>query len=107
MREELQARVCFRRLNLSRPPFPLRGPLDCIFCRNVTMYLGVAVRQRLLVEFERLLRPGGLLLIGHAETLLGLETSLRMVRPSVFIKDPARSAGEGTARTPERERRCE
>ena len=84
---ELRRMVMFKRLNLAKPPFPMNGPMDLIFCRNVLIYLDTAARQALTQEAERLLRPGGLLMIGHAETLTGLNTSLRMVRPSVFRKD--------------------
>lgn len=41
-------------------------------------------RQRLLSAIERLLRPGGLLCIGHTETLSGIRSSFKMQRPSVF-----------------------
>lgn len=80
----LRAPLVFRRLNLATPPLPMRGPLDVVFCRNVMMYFDRAVRQRLVEEIERLLRPGGYLLTGHAETLNGLSTSLVAERPSVY-----------------------
>jgi chemotaxis protein methyltransferase CheR len=96
IRDELRDHVSFHRMNLSAPPFPLRGPLDCVFCRNVIMYFGPSVRQRLIQEVERLLRPAGLFIIGRSETLLGLDTKLRMLRPSVFVKDCPE--GDGHAR---------
>jgi chemotaxis protein methyltransferase CheR len=82
--EALRARIAFRRLNLAAPPFPMSGPLDVIFCRNVLIYFDQATRQRLVAEVERLLAPGGLLCIGHTETLSGLRSGLKLVRPSVF-----------------------
>lgn len=83
-----RARIGFGRLNLAESPYPLRGPLDAIFCRNVMIYFDAAMRQGVVHEVERLLRPGGLFFIGHAETLNGLNTSLRLIRPSVFRKEP-------------------
>jgi chemotaxis protein methyltransferase CheR len=83
---ELRARVLFKRVNLATPPFPMRGDLDAIFCRNVMIYFDNAVRQRLVSEAERLLRPGGLLVVAHSETLNGIRTGLRVVRPSVYRK---------------------
>jgi chemotaxis protein methyltransferase CheR len=83
---ELRARVLFKRVNLATPPFPMRGDLDAIFCRNVMIYFDNAVRQRLVSELERLLRPGGLLVVAHSETLNGIRTGLRPVRPSVYRK---------------------
>jgi chemotaxis protein methyltransferase CheR len=87
----LRALVTFGRLNLAQPPFPMRGPLDVVFCRNVLIYFDQPVRQRLLSAVEGLIAPGGLLCIGHTETLNGIKTRLRMVRPSVF-RLPERAA---------------
>jgi len=81
---ELKSRVAFRRLNLAEPPFPMQGPFDVVFCRNVLIYFDQPTRQRLISAIERLLRPGGLLCIGHTETLSGISSGFRMQRPSVF-----------------------
>ena len=77
--------VVFKRLNLATPPFPMQGPLDAVFCRNVMIYFDAPTRQRLVSAIEDLLRPGGFLAIGHTETLNGLQVRLKMVRPSVFV----------------------
>jgi chemotaxis protein methyltransferase CheR len=82
--QELRARVAFRRLNLAAPPFPMRGPFDAVFCRNVLIYFDQPTRQRLITAVEGLLRPGGLLCIGHTETLSGVRSGLKLERPSVF-----------------------
>jgi chemotaxis protein methyltransferase CheR len=76
----------FRRLNLSTPPFLMKGPLDIVFCRNVMIYFDKEVRSRLISEIFRLLKPGGYLLVGHAESLTGLETGFKPVMPSVYVK---------------------
>lgn len=86
VRQALRRMATFQRLNLAKPPFPMKGPLDAVFCRNVMIYFDDPVRARLLAEIERLLAPGGLLFLGHAESLAGFETGLRPVVPSVFIK---------------------
>ncbi len=80
----VRQRVAFRKLNLAAPPYPMGGPIDVIFCRNVLIYFDQPTRERLVREVERLLAPGGLLCIGHTETLSGIKSSLRMARPSVF-----------------------
>ncbi len=84
MSAALRERVVFRRLNLAARPYPMRGPLDAIFCRNVMIYFDRSMRAGLVGELERLLAPDGLLFIGHSETLNGLPTRLRPVRPSVY-----------------------
>jgi len=78
--------VMFKRLNLSTPPFPMRGPLDIVLCRNVMIYFDNTVRKRLLAEIHRLLKPGGYLMVGHSESLTGLADYLKPVKPSVYIK---------------------
>ncbi len=86
VRPQLQNMTVFRRLNLSVPPFPMKGPLDMVFCRNVMIYFDKEVRSRLISEIYRLLKPGGFLLVGHAESLTGLDTGFKPVRPSVYVK---------------------
>jgi chemotaxis protein methyltransferase CheR len=89
VRPALRNRIAFRRLNLITPPYPMHGPFDIIFCRNVMIYFDQAVRQKVISGMERLLRPGGYLLIGHAEALSGVRTGLRMIRPSIFLQSNA------------------
>ncbi len=89
--DKLRGRVAFGRLNLSTPPYPLKGPFDVIFCRNVMIYFDELVRQKLLDEISRLLVPGGLLFISHTETLNGIKSPMQLLRASVF-----RMPGGGT-----------
>lgn len=91
-REALKRLVVFRRLNLAEPPFPMSGPLDVVFCRNVLIYFDQPTRQRLISGLEGLVKPGGLLCIGHTETLTGVVCGFKMERPSVFRRLEACSA---------------
>lgn len=85
-RAELKNLIAFRRLNLSSPPFPMKGPLDIVFCRNVMIYFDKIVRGRLVNDIHRLLKPGGFLIVGHSESLAGLDTPFKTVRPSIYVK---------------------
>ncbi len=86
--DSLKKMVLFKRLNLSKPPFPLKGNLDVIFCRNVMIYFDDIVRERLVKEFYRLLRPGGYLFIGHSESLAGLTGhNFSSLKAAVYRKD--------------------
>ncbi len=87
-RPALRELLRFARLNLAEPPFPMQGPMDFIFCRNVMIYFDNPVRQRLLSEFHRLLAPGGYLIVGHSESLTGLTSGFQSVRPSIYRKAP-------------------
>lgn len=70
VRDELRALVTFKRLNLSKPPLPMRGPLDIIFCRNVMIYFDKPTQYAILKKFVPLLREEGLLFAGHSESFL-------------------------------------
>lgn len=84
--QALRSMVTFSPINLSRPPFPMRGPFDVVFCRNVMIYFDRDTRQRLIRDIERLLAPGGLLMLGHAESLAGIACSMKAVAPAVYEK---------------------
>lgn len=82
----LHQRIIWRRTNLSKPPFALKGGLDLVLCRNVMIYFDAPTRERLVNEIYRLLKPEGCLIIGAAETLSGLQTRYRCIRPSAYLK---------------------
>lgn len=86
MKPELKQLISFSRLNLSKPPFPMNGPFDIVFCRNVMIYFDNEVRKRLLDEIFRLVKPGGYLLVGHAESLTGMLSGFQAVKPSIYTK---------------------
>lgn len=79
--------VTYRRLNLSKPPFPMHGPLDAVFCRNVMIYFDNIIRKGLLDEVYRLLKPGGYLFVGHSESLAGMLGSFKSIQPAIYYKE--------------------
>jgi chemotaxis methyl-accepting protein methylase len=66
----IRERVVVRRHDLTHERAPER-PLDLIVCRNVVIYFDRATQERLFRTFADALAPGGLLLLGKVETLLG------------------------------------
>jgi chemotaxis protein methyltransferase CheR len=64
----------------------MSGPMDAIFCRNVLIYFDQATRKRLLDEMHRLLKKGGYLMVGHAESLTGMISDFKPLRPSIYVK---------------------
>ncbi|MBK9119865.1 MAG: protein-glutamate O-methyltransferase [Phycisphaerales bacterium] len=80
----LRERITFTRLNLMDPTFPFRRGFHFIFCRNVMIYFDRPTQEGLVQRFVRHLRPGGYLMIGHSESLNGLNHGLRYVQPTVY-----------------------
>ena len=85
--ESLKKLIMFRRLNLAATPYPLHGPLDIIFCRNVMIYFDSAGKNKLVTEASRLLAPGGYLFVGHSESINEYTgNTLKLVKPATYVK---------------------
>jgi chemotaxis protein methyltransferase CheR len=87
--DELRHMIRFAHLNLMGE-WPMRGPFDFIFCRNVMIYFDRPTQDRLIGRFRGLLRPGGHLLIGHSESLSGRTLDLDYIQPALYRKPGAR-----------------
>jgi chemotaxis protein methyltransferase CheR len=85
VKESVRRLVSFARLNL-QADWPMRGPFDAIFCRNVMIYFDGPTRERLVNRFHGLLRPGGQLFLGSSESLSGFDHPFRYVQPAVYLK---------------------
>ena len=88
----VRAAVEFQRLNLMEK-FSHLGPFSAIFCRNVMIYFDRPTQQDLANRLAGCLEPGGYLLIGHAESLNGVDHPLQYVCPSVYRKPEASDTG--------------
>ncbi len=78
--ERARQLVDFRPHNLARDPVPPlgEGPFDLILCRNVLIYFDGETVERVIEGLEGALRPGGMLILGSADTLCG--TARRLAR---------------------------
>ncbi len=85
VRPETQKLIQFARLNLMEE-WPMRGPFDVIFCRNVMIYFDKETQERLIRRFAALLGPGAPLLVGHSESLTAWSSIVRYVRPAVYLR---------------------
>ena len=84
VRPELQKLVSFRRINLLDPSWPVQGPLDAIFCRNVMIYFDKPTQYRILQKFVPLLHEDGLLFAGHSESFLHASDLFRPLGRTVY-----------------------
>lgn len=67
VKPELQRMIQFISVNLIRDDWPFREPFDVVFCRNVMIYFDAPTQRKVLERIHRVMAPGGLLFVGHAE----------------------------------------
>jgi chemotaxis protein methyltransferase CheR len=66
VKPELQKHMAFQTINLIHD-LPFRDPFDVVFCRNVMIYFDAATQRQVLERIHRVMKPGGMLFVGHAE----------------------------------------
>ena len=83
--EAARGLITFRPLNLIGA-WPMSGPFDAVFCRNVVIYFDEKTQVRLLNRMTGLIRPGGHLYLGHSERLVGPSEALFKVDGTTAYK---------------------
>jgi chemotaxis protein methyltransferase CheR len=83
--DEVRGMVRLAWLNLLES-WPMKGPFDVIFCRNVMIYFDRPTQQQLINRFWDLLAPGGFLFVGHSEGLSAINHKFRYMRPATYQK---------------------
>ncbi|MDP2261887.1 MAG: CheR family methyltransferase [Hydrogenophaga sp.] len=66
VKPELQKHMAFQAVNLIHD-LPFREPFDAVFCRNVMIYFDAPTQRQVLERIHRVMKPGGMLFVGHAE----------------------------------------
>lgn len=85
--DELRRLLSFKRLNLIEK-WPMSGPFDVIFCRNVFIYFDTPTKAAILDRFVALLQPGGFLYLGHSESLPQPHPQLRLIGRTIYERTP-------------------
>lgn len=85
---ELQQLITFKPLNLLNS-WPMRGPFDVIMCRNVLIYFDKETQKKLVTRYAGMLRAGGLLILGHSESLANDVSHYDLKGRTIFEKRPS------------------
>lgn len=67
VKPEMRRAIDFIQVNLIKDDWPFKEPLDIVFCRNVMIYFDPPTQRKVLERIHRVLKPGGMLFVGHAE----------------------------------------
>ncbi|MBV8659550.1 MAG: protein-glutamate O-methyltransferase CheR [Burkholderiales bacterium] len=81
----LRERVTLAQINLVAP-LPEIGFFDLIMLRNVIIYFDAETKRRVVRSILSRLKPGGWLVVGHAESLIGLPDGLEQIMPTIYRK---------------------
>jgi chemotaxis protein methyltransferase CheR len=83
MNDELRSLIMFAPLNLLES-WPMRGPFDVIFCRNVVIYFDKPTQRRLFDRYADMLKPDGWLFVGHSESLMSVTSRFDLVGRTIY-----------------------
>jgi len=83
--ENIKSLLTFKQLNLLHQ-WPMKGPFDVIFCRNVIIYFDKKTQMELFERYYDILAPGGLLMLGHSENLGSFQRYFDNVGRTIFRK---------------------
>lgn len=81
----LQNYLSFKQLNLLSD-WPMKGPFDFIFCRNVVIYFSKETQRILFDRYANMLAPDGYLFIGHSESLHGVSNRFESLGKTIYRK---------------------
>ncbi|GMR19952.1 MAG: protein-glutamate O-methyltransferase CheR [Gammaproteobacteria bacterium] len=85
VKPELQRLIDFKPLNLLHT-WPMRGPFDLIFCRNVVIYFDKQTQARLFSRYADILDDRGHLYIGHSESLYKVTDRFELIGQTIYRK---------------------
>ena len=86
VKPELARLIDFRTFNLMSPSWRFDEPFDIVFCRNVLIYFDAATQRQVLQRMHGVLRPGGLLYVGHSENFTDARVLFRLRGKTIYQK---------------------
>lgn len=85
MSPELREIITFKQLNLMHE-WPIKGPFDFIFCRNVVIYFDKPTQKILFNKYADLMESNGHLFIGHSESLFKVSDRFKLLGKTMYQK---------------------
>lgn len=92
VRPELRQMVTFKQLNLLANDWPVSGPFDAVFCRNVMIYFDKPTQGKILTRFAPMMKPDALLFAGHSENFLYVSDAFKLRGKTVYELNPRHPA---------------
>ena len=84
--QSIKDMVIFEHLNLmDRRALRFEEDYDFVFCRNVLIYFDDISRKQVVDKFYSMLRKGGYIFLGHAESLSRISSAFKIRRVSNHI----------------------
>ena len=80
---DIQKMITFKQLNLMND-WPMKGPFDYIFCRNVVIYFNKDTQRVLFNRFAEKLAPNGYLFVGHSESLHKVTDRFKLIGHTIY-----------------------
>jgi len=84
IRPELTKLIEFRTHNLMAAQWSLGEPFDIVFCRNVMIYFDAATQKRVLERIHAVMKPKGLLYVGHSENFSDSRELFRLRGKTIY-----------------------
>lgn len=88
LKDNIREMVDFREGNLLTD-FGVQGPFDIVYCRNVLIYFDLPTKARVLSSISEVMEPDAFLLLGGAETVLGISDKFKIVTDEhgLYVKE--------------------
>jgi chemotaxis protein methyltransferase CheR len=88
--------IAFKVLNLMED-WPVKGPFDAIFCRNVVIYFDKPTQARIFTRLGKVLSPDGYLYVGHSENASYTESPFKLVGKTIYQMKPSQQTSRHVA----------
>ncbi len=99
VRKELRDMITFRQLNLLDKKWPIHGPFEAVFCRNVMIYFDKPTQYAILKKFIPVMHSDALLFAGHSESFQHATDLIKLKGKTIYeIADKSRHLAMSAAR---------